>query len=370
MSGASSRVRPRVRQVDIVEFFKANRQPLALVSAERWKLEKGVFGYLRDAAEFIRDMRSEKKEDAKEDDKSDAVKKSTRTSIDQYYASQDLLKRMKWKRATWDEDADFDAFSRRVMDNDGVFSKVPPFSHMSLHIVRDKAARAAPPASPEDRQVNSIKPGTLTKWFLEERPYSATAPKPVYTPPPKVRQAPYSIDWEAGTVRVLDSASLQEMLVYLTTAAPRVQAVQERMEEEQTKIAEDIDSVRVRLGATAIKFNKYEKAFWDDPERVKDPANYVTPADVRLFIDNVNKSTYTLRKFVRNNQVRIVPAGHPYAIDAKELEIRVPANFTEYNFLPVHGRYAIVESFINAFRKYLMVWFFVGMVFVGDFELV
>lgn len=362
-AAASAAMRPRVRQVDIVEFFSANRPALKEVTTERRKMEKGVLCYLRDGAEFIRDMRAEKK---KEPETDKPAEKKGQSTVDQYYASQDLLKRMKWKRVTWDDDADFDNLSRRILDNDSVFNKVPAFSHMSLHIVRDKAARATPVLDSSDRQVTSIKAGSLTKWFLEERaPEAAPA---AFAPPPKVRQAPFTIDWEAGTVRVLDSASLQELLVYLATAAPRVQALQQRMEEEQTKIAEEMDGMRVRLGATVIKFNKYDKAFWDDPERLKDPENYVTPAEVRQFLDAADKRSTLLRKYVRDNQVRIVRAGMPYVIDPVEKEIRIPANFAEYNFLPIHGRYESWERMANMFRKTALVWFFVGMMLVGDLE--
>jgi hypothetical protein len=382
----ASLARPRVRQLDIVEWCTVNRPAIKALTAERWKMEKGVLDYLKDAASFIKEMRSAKKENAAEAKKAaDAVvaaaaeakdgvvasdkKPADVSSIDQYYMSQDLLKRMKWKRVTWDGDSDYETFSRRIMDSDTLFSKVPAFSHMSIHVVRDKAAREKRVASSGDRQVNAIKPSTLTKWFLEERRYTDESPRPTWTPPPAARQAPFTVDWEAGTVRVLDTASVQEMLVYLTEAAPRVQALQVRMEEEQTKITEDIDNVRFRIGATAIKFNKYEKTFWDDPERLKDPANYVSPADVRLFINSVFKRSFLVRRLLKNNQVRIVPSGQPYAIDFAEKEIRVPANFADYNWLSIHARYESFESFCNFFRSTALAWFFVAMMLVGDFEL-
>lgn len=365
---AARRAGRLARQSDFVEWFSANSAPLRAVTAERWRLEKGVLDYLRDGAAFIRDMRSAKKEDPKESVTDEKVKKEP-SAVDQYYASQDLLKRMKWKRVTWDADADFEGFSRRVMDNDTVFSKVPAFSHMSIHLVRDLAARDTSGLKMDDRRVTAIKPGSLTKWFLEERVPGSPDARPSFVAPPKTRQAPFTVDWEAGTVRMLDSASLQELLVYLSTVAPRVQAVQQRMEEEQTKISEDIDNVRVRLGATAIKFNHHDRAFWDDPERAKNVDEYVTPADVRQFIDSVNLRSLHLRKYVKNNQVRIVSPGRPYAIDMEAKEIRIPANFAEYNYLPVHGRYESMEAVCNFFRKSALAWFFVGMMVVGDFEL-
>jgi hypothetical protein len=373
----ASLARPRVRQADIIEWATTNRPAVRTLTAERWKIEKGVLDYLRDAAGFIRELRSNKEASKDKKDSADATaveptskdKKPDLSTVDQYYASQDLLKKMKWKRVTWDADSDYDSFAKRLTDSD-VFSKIPAFSHMSIHLVHDKAARSAAHTSYEARQVTSIKPGSLTKWFLEERKYGdASMPMPVYTPPPKARQAPFTVDWEAGTVRVLDTASVQEMLVYLTAAAPRVQALQQRMEEEQGKLTEDLDSCRVRLGVTAIKFNKYEKSFWDDPERLKDPANYVSPAEVRQFIDSVFKRAFLLRKYIKNNQIRIVPSGQPYAIDWVEKEIRIPANFAEYNWLSVHGRYESLESFFNFLRRTALAWFFVGMMLVGDFEL-
>src|SRR3990167_2797702 len=99
----ASLARPRIRQMDVVEWFRSNSNGIKTLRAERWKLEKGVLCYLKDAAEFIKDMRSKKDKDKKDLDKpkdGSAPVKTDMSAFDQYYISQDLLKRMKWKRVT------------------------------------------------------------------------------------------------------------------------------------------------------------------------------------------------------------------------------------------------------------------------------
>lgn len=373
--------RSRVRQMDFVEWFTANRATVKALTAERWAMEKGVVDYLRDGVGFVQEMRTAKKE---RNEKKEAAAKAPKeakpetvvlSALDQYYVSQELLKRMKWKRITWDNDADYDSFNRRILDNDSLFTKVPAMSFMTLHLVRDPAAPALPPPTPDARQITSIKEGVLTNWFLQAQrpPMDSPLRQPLVSKakePLPASRAPVAVDWESGTVRVLDSITAQEMLNYLETTAGRVQALQQRMEDEQTKLTEDIDSVRIRLGVTAVKFNQHDKSFWDDTARKQDADNYVTPAELRQFIDAVFKRGFLLRRYVKGNQIRVVPAGKPYAIDKDAKEIRIPANFAEFNFLAMHRRWESIERIANACRATYMLWFFIGMMIVGDFELV
>ena len=57
--------------------------------------------------------------------------------IQQYIASQELRNAMKWRRVTWDLGADFEGLAARLQDNIALLRRVPAFSHLSLHIIRD-----------------------------------------------------------------------------------------------------------------------------------------------------------------------------------------------------------------------------------------
>lgn len=369
VSGMASLVRPRIRQTDIVDWFSANRDIIRVMAAARWKTEKGVLEYLVDAKDFIADMRQARQERKEKETAPEEGKKKESSTMAQYYESQELLKKMKWKRVSWDEDATYDSFARRIMDNDTLFSHVKPMSHLSIHLVHDKTAAPATGSRLEARSITSIKPGTLTSWYMECKA-EEIEPMEDDDAPPLERQPPFTVDWESGLAKILDSASAQEILTFIETTAPRVQALQKRMDDEQTKLQEDIDNARVRLGVTAIKYNKHDRSFWDDPVRRESPDDYVTPQEMRQFLDAVNRRGFLLRKYVKGNQLRVLRAGKPYELArGDDNELRIPANFEDYNFLGIHARYEALERIANFFRASAVLWFFVVTMFVGDFEI-
>lgn len=361
------------RQPDILEWANAQKAALTAVRNLRRSEQDGFVSYGKKAVAFFVDMRAnreKRKKEKLEEEKKNAAKPVPRDdAVMQYYQSQDLLKRMKWKRVQWEADADYESFARRVTDNDALFAKCPAFSFMSLTVVADTASPAnagAAAAAEKARLEDPTAPVAITDWFCHERDPVELAP---FYAPSKGRQAPYTIDWAAGEARILDSASPQEILTFLQTLAPRLQAVQVRMEEDQTKLTEDVEKARIRLGLTAIKYNQYDRSYWDDAARKKD-ANYVNPDHLRMFLDGSLQRATLLWLVLGGHQVRVVAPSAPYAIDTAKRELHIPANFSEFCYLRRHARYIMLERVINFQRRLWWVWFCLGMLIVGDLEVV
>lgn len=324
-------------------------------------MEKGFVAYAKDFREFVKDYRSpEKKQDVGLDS---VMKKRSELNLAQYYQSQDLLKRMKWKRITWDEMADYEGFSQRIMENDEMFSKCSAFSFMSLHVSRDPTTNSI--GAPLQHK-SKIDVGDLTNWLVQER--SPVKLAPFSTHQSGAKRSAFVVDWVAGEVRILDTASAQEILTFLSTIAPRLQSLQVKMEEQQTKLVADVENVRVRLGLTRLKFNDFDTSFWDDPKRQTNP-DYVNPDEVRQGIDSLLAAATLYRWYFGGHQLRIIKPGKPYRINTTTKEVEIPANFGEFSWMSQHLRAAAFERMINSCRKLWWVWFSLVLVIIGDVEL-
>ncbi|EAN99778.1 hypothetical protein TcYC6_0070110 [Trypanosoma cruzi] len=353
--------RATVFQTDVLEWLLSNKASLSRLRKERYALEKGVMDYLYEFRDMFRDVKEgESKEGEK---KLEGVQESVGSrSLSQFYESEELAKRMKWKRVTWDEDADYNSFSRRLLDNDNLLKNVPAFSFLSIHVTND-------PSSIQFVKFpvckKSIELGTLTNWALQERdPISVEK----YLPSRKNKlRSAFTVDWIAGEVKVIDTASVQEVLTFLHTVAPRLQAVQLRMEEQQTALVENVQDAKIRVGAE-VKFNEHDTTFWDDPKR-KDNLDYVTPDDVEKFLQGLLKSAFLYRWFLKGQGLRVLPPGKPYFIDMEKKEIQIPANFAEFNWRAAHKRFEKIERIFSTMRAFWWLWFSLAMVIIGDVEL-
>ena len=402
----ASLARSRMRHGDVLEFLQRNKAGVLAMQKYRKAHDEGFLDYAKMAVDFFRSTGGEDK--AKPADvaaapaaagdaaaaggvSATATAAAAETAkppgaVQQYYMSQDLLRKMKWKKVTWDEHADFDGFSRRVTENE-MFSSVKPFSHLSIHLVKDPNAvshretgAAGAQGKPLSTSVGDVTPGSLTDWYLSEPPAAPLKAGEeaslqvrdvgTFQKTKAARQMPFTVDWEAGEARLLDTASAVEIQAFLQTCAPRVMAIQQRMDDQQTTIAEDIENVRVRLGALSIKYNKHDKSFWDDKDRKEAPTEYANPANMLQFIESCKKrSTLLRRRGFAWQHIRVMPPNSPYLLDTAKQELQVPCNFEEYNYLPQHRRWEALERFQNRLRATKMVWFFVAMIFIGDFEL-
>lgn len=322
-------------------------------------MEKGFIAYGKDIAQFIRESRAEK---SLETPSEKELREKSAKALSQHYQSQELLKKMKWKRITWEEKADYDGFSQRIMENDSMFTKCPAFSFMSLRVVRDATSTMGDPVAHKAK----IEHGDLTNWLIAER--IPVIPVYLHSTQQKRRSA-FSVDWVSGEATILDSASAQEILTFLTTIAPRLQSLQVRMEEQQAKLTADVENVRVRLGLSKVKFNKHDSSFWDDPARTTDPS-YVTPDEVRQCLDGLLQSALAFRWYFKGHELRIVKANKPYSINSEKKEIELPSNFAEFSWLPQHRRWQTVEKFVNAMRSVWWLWFSFALLVVGDLEVI
>ncbi|RNF00225.1 hypothetical protein TraAM80_07712 [Trypanosoma rangeli] len=348
-------------QADVLEWLFSNKTVLSRLRRERYALEKGFLGYFYDVRDMISEIRGTGTKDA--DNKKETVRESTESrSMSQFYESEELAKRMKWKRVTWDEDADYTGFSRRLLENDGLLKNVPAFSFLSIHVTNDPAFTHLVSFPVAEKAVEL---GTLTNWVLQERdPISVDKYLP--TKKNKLRGA-FTVDWVAGEVKVIDTASVQEVLTFLHTVAPRLQALQIHMEEQQSALVENVQNARFRVGAE-VKFNDHDTTFWDDPKRRNNP-EYVTPDDVEKFLKGLLNSAFLYRWFLRGQGLRVVPPGRPYFIDIEKREIQIPANFADYNWRAAHKRFEKIERVFSTMRTFWWLWFSLSMVIIGDVEI-
>ncbi|KAH9601846.1 hypothetical protein LSM04_008625 [Trypanosoma melophagium] len=350
-----------VFQADILEWLVGNKKPLRVLRKERYALEKGFIGYFKDFRDMMGEIQGKDSKEVQEvkDNKEDTAGSR---SMSQFYESEELAKRMKWKRITWDEDADYTSFSRRILDNDNLLKNVSAFSYMSIHVTKDPSSTEVVRFPPREKNVEL---GTLTNWVLQERdPISVEKYKPSRT---KEIGCAFTVDWTAGAVKIMDTASIQEILTFLHTVAPRLQALQVRMEEQQTKLVDDVQNVKVRVGAD-VKFNEYDTTFWDDPKRKTTP-DYVSPDDVQQFLQGMLKSAFLYRWFLKGHGLRILPPGRPYFVDMEKKEVQIPANFADYNWFGAHKRFESIEQFFSTMRSLWWIWFSLAMIIVGDVEL-
>lgn len=364
-----------VRQTDIVDWLRRSLVDVKAMRKRRWATEKGFVAYGKDALDFFKEMRSarsDRKKPLSEEERKQKAEEGLNSPYGQHERSQELLRKLKWKRITWDKDASYDEFAQRLVDEDSAFSKFPAFSFFSAHLVRDPAKSADSPGGSRSKPTNimDITPGSLTSWFSQSN-RSAVPSLEKYTKPAASRPPPVQVLWESGEVKILDTASPREVATFLATSAVRVQAVQTRIDQEQTTMVEDLDKARLRLGVLGIKFNKRDTSFWDDRDRHQDPANYVTPAHVRQFLDGALSRAFLLRYYLKGQHIRLVVPGKPYALDLAANEIQIPTNFAEYSFLSVHDRAVTFEAIVNGlFRRLAMVWFIVVGMLIGDLEII
>lgn len=348
--------RKLIFQPDICEWLQSNRNQVAVIRKQRYALDKGLLGAMRD---FFPSKPSEKETESTSSEEKNAPR--TNTGLDQYYESEELIKRMKWKRVTWDEDADYTSFSRRVLNNDSMFKNVSAFSFMSIHVVKDPLTSNLVNIQ---RGEKVVKPGDITSLFLKER--EAVKIERYLPSVNSVKLSPFSVDWISGSVHILDTASPQEVLTFLTTVAPRLQALQVKMEEQQERINQDIKRVNVRVGAS-LKFNEFNTTFWDDARRKTDPG-YINPDDLEQFLSGMLKSAFLFRWFLRGTEIKVLPAGNYYHCDTQKNEIHIPVNFSDFNWLSIHSRFQAMERVANRFRKFWWFWFAAGLVVVGDVD--
>lgn len=346
-----------VFQPDICEWLRTQTLQLTTIRKQRKVLDTGLLGAIK---EFFPDKGESKNSSVTSEEKPTST---LNTGLEQYYESEELIKRMKWKRVTWEEDADYQGFSRRILNNETVFKNVPAFSFLSIHVIKDPLTSSLVNIKIGEKVVN---PGDITSLFLKERDVRTVDQ---YKPSTgSIRLSPFSVDWISGSVKMLDTASPQEILTFLTTAAKRIQSVQIKMEKQQEKIIQNVNLVKSRIGASVV-FNESNTTYWDDPKRKTD-SNYLNPDELDLFLSNLLKAAFLYKWFLNGTEIKVLPAGSHYYCDTKKNEVGIPVNFFEFNWLNVHSRFQSLENLFNKFRRFWWFWFIVGLVVVGDIDII
>lgn len=338
---------------DICEWLQSYASQLSIIRKNRYALDRGLLG-------AITDFFPTKTTDIVEKKVEDSTSKPA-TGMNQYYESEELLKRMKWKRVTWDEDADYQSFSSHLLNNDEMFKNVQSFSFMSVHVTKDPLTSNIEKTAPLNKVVSS---GDLTNIFLKERNIHATGPYQISSGNSCLNS--FSVDWVSGTVHILDTASPQEVLTFLRTVAQRLQALQVSMEQQQERIARDIKRVNLRVRAT-VQFNEFNTSFWDDPKRIGN-TSYVNPDDLEDFLSGILSSPFLFRWFLSGIEIKVLPPGSQYYADITKNLVQIPSNFSDFNWLKAHSRFQAIERIVERFRRFWWFWFAVCLVLIGDID--
>ena len=370
-------------QPDILEWAETNKSTLQSIVREKQAAKAPLFSIRKyfgsedeSAKKSIESVQSTEPETVPEPAQPEP--KLGESLMQQYYQSQELRNLLKWKRVTWEKGVDYDNFSSRLIEVGKAFSKRRAFSFLSVHITRDEAARQVSErfGQPDEPFVppplHDIAKGTLSAWYVAD--VAAKAPTAANQESQKktqyARPAPFSLCWETGNVKMLESISAQEVTYFLDHFAPRAQQTQMRIENEQTNMHEALENVRFRCTLDAVKFNEEDQAIRAESAAPPTTASPLSPEHVLQFCQSMLKTAWLYRKFFRGHQVRIGAPGSAYAIDRKAGVLHIPCDFDRYTWMAAHQKYLRHEAIANSYRNHWYVWLFVATFLVGDLDIV
>eukprot|EP01063_Lacrimia_lanifica_P008890 TRINITY_DN1595_c5_g1_i1.p1 TRINITY_DN1595_c5_g1~~TRINITY_DN1595_c5_g1_i1.p1 ORF type:complete len:511 (+),score=269.35 TRINITY_DN1595_c5_g1_i1:39-1571(+) len=332
------------------------------------------------------ETRAEEKAAAKEERAKNRAKSDEAMSV--FYQTQEMVNLMKFKGVTFDQGkeegvpaADFESFSRRVVDNYDVFKKTEAYSNMSFHVVKDPSKLESNlTGSPGGSSYREIDDGSLTDWMTEEHAAEEKQEAKVEEKPAPetavARPPPFQVDYVTGEVTVLDTCSPAEFLDFLQREAPRAELRQQQLDEEQMKMFEALNKLIEAHGFNDIAFNLYgSKASLTDKEykQLKEEGRekeYVMPGDVMEVIKHINTQPRFYKKYFKGQTLRIVPTApaRAYFIDEEAKEICLPKDFFKDTFLPVHKKYRRLQKVENFFRKLRFVAWILLITLLGDVQ--
>ena len=356
-----------------------------------WVVTKG-----KNTAAFVT-MSSEER--AKRREKKKAKRATNRASSDeamqQFYQSQELVNLMKFREVTFDNGvrdpdaplADFEAFSRRICDNYDLFKRTEAYSNLAFHVVRDPSKSEKRFEADLYSNYKQIDEGGLTSWLTEEgsadaspADAAATEAKAEETAKNEAaaaaaeqqqqqRPPPFSVNYETGEVTVLDTCSQEEFLDFLLREAPRAEIKQMKINDEQSKLYEELATMVERVGIKGVVFNTGQTIITDrEFKELKADGRekeYVMPADVMAAIKEINAKQWLYKKYLKGHTVRLLPREptRAYFLDGMRdnthththththtpvplhprtdttNEVCLPCDFYKDTFLPVHKSY-------------------------------
>ena len=327
----------------LYHFFQKKKHTLQAIknSEEKQKtiLEFGVMfgGWVVQKGVNTKTWLSQTKEERAE---TKAAKKAKRSkhkaradeNMASFYQSQELINLMKLKAVTYDSGkepdvpvADFEGFSRRICDNYDLFKRTKAYSNMEFHVVRDPSKSEKKFESAVHSNYKQIDEGGLTSWLTQEGGATTTTEETAEPTPLEgegvVRPSPFRVDYETGEVTILDTCSPDEFLDFLQREAPRAEIRQEKLQEEQVKMYEELTEVAGRVGLKSIVFNNGNSVLTDREYKVLRregrEADYVLPADVMAVVKELNSKQRLYAKHLKGVNLRILPTAtaRAYYID-------------------------------------------------------
>lgn len=182
-------------------------------------------------------------------------------------------------------------------------------------------------------------------------------------------RAPFRVDWDAGEVFILDTASPSEVHSFLRGPATSLQSLQSRRADEETQLTTDLENARLMMGSFKILVNEFDRASYSDPERRANP-RYVDPADVKRFCASVARNSIVMRHYLKDQHVRILARGSAYRIDPQTREVCVPADFEEYHTASIHGLARPLQAIVVFYRRTCYLWLLALLLLFGDTEFI
>eukprot|EP00754_Rhynchopus_humris_P019229 Rhum_TRINITY_DN14637_c15_g1::Rhum_TRINITY_DN14637_c15_g1_i1::g.102695::m.102695 len=416
--GVGTDGQPHQRFEDCTEFFAASATEMAAIkktiqdaedkessslldyatSFGGWVVTKG-----KNTAAFVT-MSSEER--ARRREKKKAKRASNRASSDeamqQFYQSQELVNLMKFREVTFDNGvrdpdaplADFEAFSRRICDNYDLFKRTEAYSNLAFHVVRDPSKSEKRFETDLYSNYKQIDEGGLTSWLTEEgsadaAPAAAAAADDAEAAEETAKKAeaaaaaeqqqqqrppPFSVNYETGEVTVLDTCSQEEFLDFLLREAPRAEIKQMKINEEQSKLYEELATMVERVGIKGVVFNtgqtiitdrEYKELKADGREK-----EYVMPADVMAAIKEINAKQWLYKKYLKGHTVRLLPREpkRAYFLDDTTNEVCLPCDFYKDTFLPIHKSYIRRQKVTNFLFRLRYIGCVIVITILGDVE--
>eukprot|EP00756_Hemistasia_phaeocysticola_P058521 Hpha_TRINITY_DN35159_c0_g1::TRINITY_DN35159_c0_g1_i1::g.168386::m.168386 len=348
-----------------------------------WFVKKG--SRIRKWAGRSAEERAEAKKKRKEDQA--ANRSRADASMQHFYQAQELCNLMKFKAATFDDGrdpakpaADFAGWSRTIVNNYNTLKRTTAFSNMAFHVVRDPSKLDGSVDASRTTNYREIDEGSLSGWMDEEGGESSE-PKP-QTPAPsqadqgekKVRPPPFTVDYATGEVTILDTCSTEEFLDFLEREAPRAEARQLQIVEEQTKMFEDLGKALEKSGLKRVVFNSGSASVTDreykDLQKEGREGEYILPVDIFRAIDALNGAPLLYRKFLKGQTLRLLPTKpcRSYFVDAEKGEVCMPKDFYRDSFLPIHRRYRIINSVTKFIWSLRYIATLIIVTLVGDVD--
>eukprot|EP01065_Artemidia_motanka_P009180 TRINITY_DN14689_c1_g1_i1.p1 TRINITY_DN14689_c1_g1~~TRINITY_DN14689_c1_g1_i1.p1 ORF type:complete len:625 (+),score=259.49 TRINITY_DN14689_c1_g1_i1:76-1875(+) len=387
---------------DVTEFLRRNEGALKEAKAraeEDDEPNKGFLDYasaiggwvakrgqrVRQWAGRSAEEQAERKRKRKSDQ--EANRNRSDAALQAFYQTQELCNLMKFKAVTFDDGrepgvpaADFAGWSRTIINNYDVLKKTTAFSNMAFHVVRDPSKIESKLDGSQVVNYRDIEDGSLTDWMGDsdgkgEEPADGDGDASTSgRQPAKTRPPPFSVNYTTGEVTILDTCSPEEMLDFLEREAGRAEQRQQQIVVEQQNMYEELAKVMEKTKLKRVVFNSGGCSIIDKDYKKLAAAGrsdeYILPADVFRVIKELDRTPLLYRKHLKGQILRILPnaPARAYYVDAERGEVCFPKDFWKDTFLPVHSRYAHLNSVQRFIWSLRYVATLIAVTLIGDVD--